>query len=184
MPIRLTCIRLGTRDLSASYFLGLGVPAGLALGTGAGEIVQPLAPLAPHALLILPQAGQLATAEVYREADRLGLPRIASELSARCRELVSGLDSGSELPARMVVNDLEPAAVSLCPQIEDALEHARRSGADHAIVCGSGPTVAGLYWGTEALARATTGAQALGARFAGAVAVGPVGGAIAAPQPA
>lgn len=168
--------------------LGADVPSqlqpGLALGTGAGEIVQPLAPLAPHALLILPQAGQLATAEVYREADRLGLPRIASELSARCRELVSGLDSGSELPARMVVNDLEPAAVSLCPQIEDALEHARRSGADHAIVCGSGPTVAGLYWGTEALARATTGAQALGARFAGAVAVGPVGGAIAAPQPA
>jgi 4-diphosphocytidyl-2-C-methyl-D-erythritol kinase len=134
--------------------------------------------------LILPQSAQLATADVYREADRLGLPRLAADLGARRRELLSGLGSGSELPRRLVVNDLEPAAVSLCPQIEAALAHARRSGADQAIVCGSGPTVAGLYWGTGALARATAGAQALGVRFAGAIAVAPVDDATTAPQPA
>ena len=37
------------------------------------------------------------------------------------------------------VNDLEPAARSLEPSIDRALERARASGARHALVCGSGP---------------------------------------------
>ncbi len=61
--------------------LGADVPSqlapGLALGTGAGDIVHSLRALGPHAFLILPQPVGLATAEVYREADRLGLPRPA-----------------------------------------------------------------------------------------------------------
>jgi 4-diphosphocytidyl-2-C-methyl-D-erythritol kinase len=78
---------------------------------------------------------------VYAEADRLGLPRSPDEL-ARAAE---------ELP---FVNDLEAAAISLCPSIVDALGAVRAGGADHALVTGSGPTVFGLFCGPHALVRA------------------------------
>jgi 4-diphosphocytidyl-2-C-methyl-D-erythritol kinase len=177
-------------DVVAELAVGLGadVPSqlapGLAIGTGAGEIVEPLHPLAPHAFVILPQGVALSTAEVYREADRLRLPRSQDDLRSRYRELVGVLGSGAQLPARLLANDLAPAAVSLCPQISVALEHALRFGAEHALVCGSGPTVAGVYWGGDAIGRATEAAHALGARFPGAAAALPVDCAATAPQPA
>jgi 4-diphosphocytidyl-2-C-methyl-D-erythritol kinase len=68
--------------------LGADVPSqltpGLSLGTGAGDVVEILGdPLAPHAFVIVPQDFGLSTADVYREADRLGLPRDAGALAAR-----------------------------------------------------------------------------------------------------
>ena len=168
--------------------LGADVPSqlspGLALGTGAGEIVQPLRPLGPHAFLILPPRVALATAEVYREADRLGLSRPAEDLRSRRQNLVAALACAGELAADLLINDLARAACSLCPQIDAALEAARQAGAGRAIVCGSGPTVAGVYWGADALHRATAAADALGDRFPGAAAAVPVDSAAAAPRPA
>jgi 4-diphosphocytidyl-2-C-methyl-D-erythritol kinase len=168
--------------------LGADVPSqlapGLALGTGAGEIVQPLRPLGPHAFLILPQRVALATAEVYREADRLGLPRPAEDLRSRRQELVAALASAGELAADLLINDLARAACSLCPEIDASLEAALEAGAGRAIVCGSGPTVAGVYWGADAPHRATEAADALGDRFPGAAAAVPVDSAAAAPRPA
>ena len=73
-------------------------------------------------------------------------------------------------PVREFVNDLEPAARSLCPQIGDALEAVREAGADEAFVCGSGPTVAGLCW-----SRAEAVASAVRGLFPRATAVTPVG---------
>jgi 4-diphosphocytidyl-2-C-methyl-D-erythritol kinase len=154
--------------------LGADVPSqlapGLSLGTGAGEIVVPLAPLAEHALVILPQPVALATAAVYREADRLGLPRSADELAAVRSELVSELAAGAQLPARLLVNDLAPAAVSLCPPIAEALQAALGTGAQQALVCGSGPTVAGLFWGENGPARAGDAVRSLRERYPGAAA--------------
>jgi len=57
----------------------------------------------------------------------------------------NGDDSYLYLPGELLVNDLQPAALSLCPAIADALESVRAAGARHALVCGSGPTVAGLF---------------------------------------
>jgi len=163
-------------EIAAS--LGADVPAqlrpGPSLGTGAGEVVEPLEPLAPHALVILPAPAGLATAEVYREADRLGLPRPAEELARLRRALAAALaHPGAALPDELVVNDLAAAAVSLRPAIARALADARTTGADHAIVSGSGPTVAGLFWGEEATARAAAAAGALSGRYPGACAVVP-----------
>ena len=42
-------------------------------------------------------------------------------------------------------NDLQDAARSLCPQIDEALEAVLAAGADHALVSGSGPTVLGVF---------------------------------------
>jgi 4-diphosphocytidyl-2-C-methyl-D-erythritol kinase len=143
--------------------LGSDVPSqlspGMTLGTGAGDVVTRCTRRVEHALVIVPSEHSLSTAEVYAEADRLGLSRSPSDL-ARMAE---------ELP---FVNDLEPAAISLCPSVVDALAAVRTAGADHALVSGSGPTVFGLCWGPDALARADAVARDIpGAKSA--VPVGP-----------
>lgn len=120
---------------------------GPSLGTGAGEIVAPLGQLEPYGLVVLPQPFPLATRDVYREADRLGLTRSGAELGQFATDLTR------RLPDRLV-NDLEPAALSLAPQIGDVLARARAAGADDAIVCGSGPTVIGVFRGMDGERRA------------------------------
>jgi 4-diphosphocytidyl-2-C-methyl-D-erythritol kinase len=159
--------------------LGTDVPSqlvpGLTLGSGAGEIVEPFEPLAPHALLILPQPFALATADVYREADRLDLPRERAEITARYEQLAAALRPGAGLAEELIVNDLEPAAASLCPPLGDALQAARAAGADQALVSGSGPTVAGLFWGADATERAAAAASELASRFPGVACASPVG---------
>jgi 4-diphosphocytidyl-2-C-methyl-D-erythritol kinase len=170
--------------------LGADVPSqirpGLTLGIGAGDLVQRMDPLAPHAFLVLPQSFGLSTVDVYKEADRLRLPRPDEELASRWHELSIALATGSQLasdlPAELLVNDLEPAALSVRPEIGSALDAIRLTGADHAMVCGSGPTVAGLYWGPDAEARAGAGVGALAGTFAAASVAVPVGEASAAPQ--
>jgi 4-diphosphocytidyl-2-C-methyl-D-erythritol kinase len=112
------------------------------LATGAGERLTPLPPPAPYGVLVLPSTARLATADVYVEADRQGLPRDAADLAARLREVST---AAVDLPDELIVNDLEPAARALCPAIDEALRTARRVGARHALVCGSGPTVVGLF---------------------------------------
>jgi 4-diphosphocytidyl-2-C-methyl-D-erythritol kinase len=158
--------------------LGADVPGqlapGLALGTGAGEIVEPLAPIASHAVVIVPLPFALSTPEVFGEADRLELPRSEASLAARGAELAAALAPGTVLPPELIVNELEPAARSLCPRIEDALAQLRAAGAQNAFVCGSGPTCAGLWWGEDALLAAAGAATALACRFPGATAAVPV----------
>ncbi len=160
--------------------LGADVPSqllpGAALMLGAGERVEPLEPRAAHALLILPSSERLATAAVYREADRLGLPRDPGGFAERETALRAALAAGDALPpAELLVNDLEPAARSLCPSVSLALEAARAAGAAHALISGSGPTVFGLFPGAEGAPAAAEAARELAERFPGASAAAPVG---------
>jgi 4-diphosphocytidyl-2-C-methyl-D-erythritol kinase len=166
--------------------LGADVPSqllpGLALGTGAGEIVEHFGALPEHAFVILPSEFELATPDVFREADRLGLQRSDAELEERYQELVSALAPDPALPSQLLVNDLESAAVSLCPWCADALEAVRAAGAEHAMVSGSGPTVVGIWWGLGAVGRAFAAAQRLRDEHPLAVASEPVTAEFAAPS--
>ena len=166
--------------------LGADVPSqlvpGLVLGTGAGEVIEPLAPLAPHAVVIVRQRSALSTAEVYRHADRLGPHRDSAGLGRVLDELRSALTPGRQLPADLLVNELEPAALSLCPAISDALEAIRSAGAEHAFVCGSGPTAVGLFWGLGAPDRARAAAVSLASRFPGATSAVPVASGFGEPE--
>jgi 4-diphosphocytidyl-2-C-methyl-D-erythritol kinase len=112
------------------------------LATGVGERLTPLPPPAPYGVLVIPSRAELSTAEVYREADRQGLPRDAAGLAAKLRAVST---AAGDLPDELIVNDLEPAARALCPDIDAALAAARRVGAQRVLVCGSGPTVIGLF---------------------------------------
>lgn len=165
--------------------LGSDVPSqlrpGLALGTGAGEQVEHLAPLAPHALVIVPLPHQLSTADVYEEADRLGLTRAAADVEQRRVEL-SGLSKGAQPSDELMINDLEAAAISLCPPISEALEALGSAGSAQAMVSGSGPTVFGLFWGADASARAETAVRAISSRFQGAKSAVPVDAGFSHPR--
>lgn len=158
------------RRLLLTVAAGLGadvaaqVSPGVSLGTGAGEVVRALPALTPHAFVILPAGVPLSTADVYREADRLELPRGAAELTRLRGSVERCVAAGWRLPDELLVNDLERAAISLHPPIGEALADAVAAGADRAMVCGSGPTVAGLFWGSEARPRAVQAAAALGRR--------------------
>jgi 4-diphosphocytidyl-2-C-methyl-D-erythritol kinase len=166
--------------------LGSDVPSqlrpGVAIGTGAGERIEALAPLAPHAFVIVPLPHQLTAAAVYAEFDRLGLPRGPEELVERREALLSSLSRSGELPEELLVNDLQPAAASLCPDIEVALDAVRGCGSDHAMVSGSGPTVFGLFRGGAAAARAEAAGGSLAQRFLGAASAVPVASSFGHPR--
>jgi 4-diphosphocytidyl-2-C-methyl-D-erythritol kinase len=131
--------------------LGADVPSqlrpALALVQGAGERVEPLPQPAEHAAVLLPSGGGLSTAAVFAEADRLGLGRDAGELEGLAARLRAAAGAGaSPLDySELLVNDLEPAALSLRPDIGEALEALREAGAPVAILSGSGPTAVGLF---------------------------------------
>ena len=164
------------REIAIS--LGADVPSqlepGSSLGTGAGELLEPVA-IQAHALVVVPQAFSLRTAEVYREADRLGLPRTAGELEALGGELRSAIAASVPLPEHLLANDLAAAALSLRPEIADAVELAVGAGARPALVCGSGPTVIGIFRGSRAFDDAGAAARELRGRYPGAVAVSRIG---------
>lgn len=165
--------------------LGADVPAqvqpGLLLAEGAGERVTPLEPLEEHGVLVLALEHRLATASVFAEADRLGLPRAAEDLEARGAEVRTAFIPGGPLPLALLRNDLEPAARSLCPAVEPALADARAAGAAHAMVSGSGPTVVGLFPGPGGADAAHAAAEQLAGREPRACAARPVQAAFAAP---
>ena len=166
--------------------LGAAVPAqlapGLAIGTGAGETVERLQPLAPHACVVVPLPTELSTPAVYHEADRLGLPRTEAELTDRLAELRRLATPGARLPDELMINDLEPAAVSLCPAVGQALQHVRRTGAEIAMVSGSGPTVVGIWWGEDAETTADRAARSLLSIYPRAQAAAPVDANVGVPE--
>jgi 4-diphosphocytidyl-2-C-methyl-D-erythritol kinase len=131
--------------------LGADVPSqlrpGLALVRGAGERVEPLPTPAEHAAVLLPGGGGLSTKAVFDEADRLGLGREESALEEIAAELRAAAGAGASplTYAELLVNDLEPAARSLRPDIGDALDALRGTTAGAVFLSGSGPTVVGLF---------------------------------------
>ena len=115
--------------------LGADVPSQLdprfALVGGAGEAVTPLPDPDPFWAVLLPDAEGLSTADVYAEADRLGLGAPGGRAHASCAgELLGAAAAGASPLAypELLVNDLAAAAISLRPSIEEALEALRRRG--------------------------------------------------------
>lgn len=178
---------LGERRLHAiAAQLGADVPAqvepGRWLAGGAGERLERLpAPRDPLGLLVLALDAELSTAAVYARADRLGAGRTRAELQERARLLTTALADGAALPdPNLLHNDLQRAAVALCPAIDGALEQARGAGADVAIVSGSGPTVVGLFAGADGPRRAADAAAQLAGRVPAPACATPVQGSFAA----
>ncbi|MDO5097265.1 MAG: 4-(cytidine 5'-diphospho)-2-C-methyl-D-erythritol kinase [Corynebacterium sp.] len=124
--------------------LGSDVPftllGGTAIGTGRGENLTTVLNRATlHWVLAFSSAG-LSTPDVFRTLDTLGhTPHLDST------ELQQALAAGNpETIAGLLHNDLQPAAISLQPEIRTTLRLGEEAGALAGIVSGSGPTCAFL----------------------------------------
>jgi 4-diphosphocytidyl-2-C-methyl-D-erythritol kinase len=142
---------------------------------GIGHRVADLPRPVPFGILVLPSGRRLRTPDVYAEYDRLGLGRGADELDRLTGAVGGAAHDETLLAERLLHNDLETAARSLCPPIGDALADVRASGAARAMVSGSGPTVFGLFPGADGPAHAEAAAHELRGRHPAAVAAAPVG---------
>ncbi|MFF0111123.1 4-(cytidine 5'-diphospho)-2-C-methyl-D-erythritol kinase [Streptomyces prasinus] len=128
--------------------LGSDVPfalvGGAALGTGRGERLTELEVGGTfHWVFAMARRG-LSTPAVFREFDRLAEGRdIPAPVASR--DLLGALAKGDpDALAATVSNDLQPAALSLFPELAGTLAAGRDAGALAALVSGSGPTTAFL----------------------------------------
>jgi 4-diphosphocytidyl-2-C-methyl-D-erythritol kinase len=137
---------------------------GTAIGLGRGEQVTPALVSGTYHWVLAFAAEQLSTAAVYAACDRLratqadradgdgpgesaaGRPADGSWAEPQLSTaLMAALRSGDPTEVGpLLVNDLEPAAMSLLPRLRRALAAGREHGALGAIVSGSGPTCAYL----------------------------------------
>lgn len=134
-----------------AIMLGADVPSQIdpvpCLVEGAGQKLSSLPAPAEHWIVLVPFAEGLPTAEVFAEADRQAAGRSQeeiNEISGKLWAVASGGVSPLDYPA-LLVNDLEPAAVSLRPEIGTVRQRVESAGAGLVAISGSGPTVFGVY---------------------------------------
>lgn len=129
---------------------------GLALATGAGERLERFDGLLPGTLVVVVSDRALSTPAVYRRADELRSPCSAATLEAWRFQIETALTepAGPAVPAALAVNDLQDAAVDLAPGLGATIDAIEGSGAERAMVCGSGPTAIGWFPASSAADRA------------------------------
>ncbi|MFD7279961.1 4-(cytidine 5'-diphospho)-2-C-methyl-D-erythritol kinase [Streptomyces sp. NPDC059862] len=161
--------------------LGSDVPfslvGGAALGTGRGEKLTTLEVGGTfHWVFAMADRG-LSTPAVFREFDRLGKGMDIPEPVAS-QALLDALAKGDpDALAAAVSNDLQPAALSLFPELADTLTAGRAAGALTALVSGSGPTTAFLARDPESAAKVAEALRASGTCRTVRTASGPAPGA-------
>lgn len=168
--------------------LGSDVPfalvGGTAVGRGRGELLTAALAAGSYHWALAFASGGLSTPEVYATCDRLRAARSVGEVPEPqlSGPLMAALRSGSPTAVGPeLVNDLQPAAISLRPELRRALTAGRAHGAVGVMVSGSGPTclfLAGDAAHARDLAVSLTGA---GICRAVTVASGPVPGAAVVP---
>ncbi|KES06145.1 4-diphosphocytidyl-2C-methyl-D-erythritol kinase [Streptomyces toyocaensis] len=161
--------------------LGSDVPfslvGGAALGTGRGERLTELEVGGSFHWVFAMAARGLSTPAVFREFDRLAKGReIPGPVASR--DLLDALAKGDvDALAATVSNDLQPAALSLFPELADTLAAGRAAGALASLVSGSGPTIAFLAGDAEAAEGIAGALRASGTCRTVRTAAGPVPGA-------
>ncbi|MFF4062349.1 4-(cytidine 5'-diphospho)-2-C-methyl-D-erythritol kinase [Streptomyces sp. NPDC001668] len=161
--------------------LGSDVPfslvGGAALGTGRGEKLRTLEVGGSFSWVFAMAERGLSTPAVFREFDRLteGLDVPAPVAS---EHLLDALASGDpDALAAAVSNDLQPAALSLFPELTGTLAAGSAAGSLAGLVSGSGPTTAFLARDSESAAKIADALRASGTCRAVRTASGPVPGA-------
>ena len=169
--------------------LGSDVPfllaGGTAMGSGRGEVLAPVLAGGTYHWVFALSDGGLSTPAVYAECDRLRSAFTVPEPKPS-PEMMQALRSGNaRLVAEALANDLQPAAISLMPELGDILDAGMEFGALGGIVSGSGPTVAFLVEGTEAALDLAVSLTASGTVRDVRRATGPAHGAhlVAGPRP-
>jgi len=161
--------------------LGSDVPfslvGGAALGTGRGERLRPLEAGGTFHWVFAVADGGLSTPAVYREFDRLN-ENVPVPEPVASQDLLDALAKGDALAlAATLANDLQPAALSLFPSLNDTLTVGSSAGALATLVSGSGPTTAFLAADAESAAAVARALMASGTCRTARVATSPAAGA-------
>jgi 4-diphosphocytidyl-2-C-methyl-D-erythritol kinase len=174
------------REELATIAAGLGsdvpfsVQGGTALGTGRGESLTRVLSRGAFHWVIAVAAGELSTPEVYRELDTLRAAERAEPLrrAGAPDAVLTALAAGDpKRLAEALVNDLQPAALSMRPALRRTLRAGVEAGALAGIVSGSGPTCVFLCADDEHAVRVAAELSGAGVARAVRTATGPVAGA-------
>ncbi|MFI0539080.1 4-diphosphocytidyl-2-C-methyl-D-erythritol kinase [Streptomyces canus] len=161
--------------------LGSDVPfslvGGAALGTGRGEKLRTLDVGGTFSWVFAMAGRGLSTPAVFREFDRLTAGLDVPEPVASEALLDALAEGDPEALAAAVSNDLQPAALSLFPELADTLAAGSAAGSLAGLVSGSGPTTAFLARDSGAAARIADALRDSGTCRAVRTASGPVPGA-------
>lgn len=153
---------------------------GTSVGQGRGERLTPALAAGQYHWVLAFATGGLSTAEVYRACDRIRAARDIVAAPPRLNtELMSALRSGD--PAEvgpLLSNELQPAAVSLRPELRRTLATGREYGALGAVVSGSGPTCAFLVADAQRAVDLIVALTGAGVCRSAVRAVGPAQGAV------
>jgi 4-diphosphocytidyl-2-C-methyl-D-erythritol kinase len=162
--------------------LGSDVPfpltGGTALGTGRGEQLSAVLTTGTlHWVFAMADYG-ISAASAYRELDRLRAASLAPPTAHRVDELLDALRAGDAVRVgAALVNDLQPACLSLAPKLAATLDAGLDRGALGGIVSGSGPTCAFLVSGADAAEDLAAALMRAGVCRDARTATGPVHGA-------
>ena len=134
--------------------LGSDVPftmmGGTALGKGRGEVLSPMLTRGEYHWCFIASAQGLSTPAVFKKLDEMreasasagdGSLTPSLDVTDTAQALVSG---DVHRLAKVLKNDLQPAALSLRPDLRKTMEVGMEAGALTGIVSGSGPTIAFL----------------------------------------
>ena len=175
----LGCSKAALGELGAE--LGSDIPfaltGGTAMGSGRGDRLAPVLGRGRyHWVFALSNVG-LSTPKVYAACDSLRAKRRVPP-PVPSPSMMTALRSGDAASlGRALSNDLQPAALSLQPGLEEVLRTGLEYGALGGIISGSGPTVAFLVSDTEHGLDLAVALTASGVAAAVKRAVGPVAGA-------
>ena len=182
----LACARLWGADLGPDGLseigaqLGADVPfcllGGTALGTGRGDQLTPVLCRGTYHWVLVLSARGLSTPAVFDRFDEL-VPAGTSPLEVGA-PLLNALASGDATAlGKALANDLEPAALSLRPDLRSVIEAGLGHGALGHVVSGSGPTIAFLAKDGQAAAALAYRFTGLGLGQTVRTATGPMPGA-------
>ena len=151
IPVEAGMAELYGLDVSDQELMKLGVKLGAdvpycimaktALSEGIGEVLTEVAPLPDCFVVVAKPTISVSTKMVYENLHANELqhhPDVAGMVDALKQGDLSGVASRME-------NVLETVTTKLYPQIEEIKQTMKESGAENAIMSGSGPTVFGLY---------------------------------------
>lgn len=146
--------------LALAAGLGSDVPfflrGGTVLGSGRGEILNPLPDMPFEHLVVLFPGVHVSTSEAYRSLN-LGLTSATED--NRIHRFCSQMQKKSNSYLAGIFNDFEASVLSAYPPIREAGDFLRRQGAEAVMLSGSGSAVFGFFPSEEsahAASRAAT----------------------------
>ncbi len=184
----LACARLWDLDVGGAELAALAAQlgsdsvfpllGGTAVGTGRGEVLTPLPTAGTlHWVFALADFG-ISAGAAYRELDQLRAAGTAPPAAGAPDALLAALAAGDTARvAAALTNDLQPAVLSLAPQLHHTLDVGAERGALAGLVSGSGPTCAFLAADEQAATLLGAALEASGTCRTARIARGPHPGA-------